>query len=868
MKRVSLLLSVLLCSFGAIAQPGPAAFPHDILYYLPEGNYTFDPNIPQPKDVLGFEIGEQHADWNNVLMYMEALDRASDRVSIYRFGQTNQFRPFIQVTITSADNQKRLEDIRREHLQLTDTEQSDKLNIDRMPLIANLMYSIHGNEPSGVNSSLVLAYYLTALQGADADRLRNDMVVILTPGQNPDGINRFASWVNSSRSFPDVADLNSREFTEPWPSSRTNHYWADTNRDWLMAQHPEGQNALEMYYQWMPNVVCDFHEQGGDRSYYFSPGHPKRTHHLTSPLNQTLTAKLTSSSARELDQIGTLYFSKEGYDDYYIGKGAAYGDIHGSVCILYEQLASRGHLRPTKNYGIMSFASTVRNQAFSAVGLLKGALGMKTELMNYQRDYYKNSRKDAAKDPVKGYIFNARGDRAVTYHFLDNLRRHRLDVYRLAASRTVGGHSYQTDDSYIIPTGQKYYAMVRTLMEDATHFEDSTFYDISTWTFPYAYNLQYDELSSVSGLLGERVGQLTFPTGEVVGVKSSVAYLFENTQYYAPRMATELLRRGLIVKVSGRPFTYSPTEGKPITLTYGTFIVPAQGQPITPDEVYALVGRLSRECGITTYAASSGLMSDYDLGSTATKPLDMPRVALIVGRGMGIPSSGEAWMLLDKRFQLPPTLIEYSKLNSVDLNSYNVLIMSDGIPTTAVSARVNDKLKAWTEDGGTLIAIGSAYRWTNSAKITDFKTIPSVTADKTDSDAKKKAPAPYRSYASRSEATGNAVDGVILNCRLDPTHPLGWGYNQETLPVIRNAATAFHRPEGAYSTPLSYLDKPYLSGFISNKNLSRMAGTPAAMIESAGKGRVILLVDDPNFRMYWYGGTRLFMNAILFGQLL
>ena len=88
--------------------------------------------------------------------------------------------------------------------------------------------------------------------------------------------------------------------------------------------------------------LADQHEQGADRPYYFSPGHPKRTHQLTPRQNQELTAEVSAYCAKELDKIGTLYYSKEGYDDYYYGKGAAYGDIHGSVCLLYEQGTSRG----------------------------------------------------------------------------------------------------------------------------------------------------------------------------------------------------------------------------------------------------------------------------------------------------------------------------------------------------------------------------------------------------------------------------------------------------------------------------------------------------------------------------------------------
>jgi hypothetical protein len=850
--------AIVLFHCNTISQPHSGNNSHDIRYFIPEGNYSFNKQVPLPESVIGFEIGQRHAEWGNVLEYMRALDAASGRVSIKQFGRTNQFRPFIQVTITSEKNQKNLENIRQEHLKLTDTDHSAKLDLQRMPLVVNLMYTIHGNEPSGVNSSLVLAYYLTALEGPEIENLLDNVVIVLTPGLNPDGINRFASWVNSSRSFPDVADLNSREFSEPWPSSRTNHYWADCNRDWLMAQQLEGQNALDMYFEWVPNVVCDFHEQGGDRTYYFSPGHPKRTHPRTPQLNQDLTSQLTSYSAKSLDQIGTLYFSKEGYDDYYYGKGAAYGDIHGSISILFEQLASRGHLRPTRNFGIMSFASTIRNQAFSGISVLQGALALKKELMEYQRNYYRNTKEEAQKDPVQAYIFNARGSKAIAYHFIENVKRHRVDVHKLAKKQTVNGITYDPADSYLIPVGQKYYATVKTLMENVTEYGDSIFYDISTWTFPHAYNLQYDELPSVSGLLGEKVDQPEFPVGKVIGGKSTLAYLFENTQYYTPRFVTELLKRGLIVKVGKKPFTY-PNNGNPVRFGYGTILVQTQNQPLGIDEIYDLVNRLAAECGVDVYAVSQGLMSDYDLGSPSFTPISLPKVALITGSGMGVPESGEVWMLLGQRFQLPPVLIDYNNLGSADINKYNVIVMADGTPTRALSQAVVAKISNWVEAGGVLIATGSAYTWTNKAKLTDIKT---VSPTKTDSTG-------YKSYASRAEANvGNAVDGVILNCRLDYTHPLAWGYTQDKIAVFRNGSLAFERSKSPYASPLSYLKEPYLSGCISQGNLRRIAGSPAVFTKAAGKGQVIVFADDLNFRMYWYGTTKLFMNAILFGQLL
>jgi hypothetical protein len=226
---------------------------------------------------------------------------------------------------------------------------------------------------------------------------------------------------------------------------------------------------------------------------------------------------------------------------------------------------------------------------------------------------------------------------------------------------------------------------------------------------------------------------------------------------------------------------------------------------------------------------------------------------------MGIPESGEVWMLLNQRFQISPTLIDYTTLPGVELDKYNVIIMADGSPSRALPQGVTDNIKKWVSKGGTLIAAGSAYNWTNKAGLTELKTVPALRSGATG----------YRPFSARTEANaGNAVEGVILNCRIDPTHPLGWGYQQEEIAVFRVGTLAFQPVASPYASPLSYLEKPYLSGCISGANLERIGGSPAVVTESQGKGRVIVFADDMNFRMYWYGTTKLFMNAILFGQLL
>lgn len=845
---------------------------YDISYFIPEKlhangesiniTHSLRADIPQPKDILGYELGEQYTDWNDVLKYMEALERHSDRVKMEVKGKTYENRPIVMMTITSPTNLQKLEQIREEHLQLTDASGSKDKDISAMPVVVNLSHSIHGNEASAVNSSLATAYFFAASEDATIQKLLDNTVILMVPGLNPDGINRFANWVNTTHSYNNVADLNSREFSEAWPSSRTNHYWADCNRDWLMCQHPEGQTAVKMYLNWMPNIVSDHHEQGGDsKGFYFSPGHPLRTHPLTPQRNQELTVAITNSTAKALDNIGSPYFSKESYDDFYLGKGGAYGDVQGSIGLLYEQVASRGYLRPTST-GPMPFYQTVRNQSFAAISTVYAAYTLKDELLEYQRNFFANSAKEAAKDPVKGYVFNSQGRKAIEYYFLKNMQHHGIEVHRLNKNVTLEGKTFQSNDSYIIPMNQRFYTKIKSMWENMTEFQDSLFYDISTWTFPHAFNLQYATTSHTAGLIGDKMGQVAFQPGGILGGQAKYAYVFENKELFSHNLMTDLLRKGIYVRISKRPFHYTE-NGKTQRFGYGTAIVQLQNQPVSESELYQLIKESAERNGIEVHAFHTGLMDDLDFGTPNNKLIQLPKVAMLVGRGMGISDSGEIWHMLDRRFGIPPALIEFNTLHSRDLSNYNVIILANGSPAETLVPDALAKLKEWTNNGGTLIATGNAYRLTNKAKITDFKLLSS---EKEDEKSKGNASIEYRPYHSTEKASAG-IDGVIFNCTLDITSPLGYGYSHPEVAVLKNGATVMDFSQIKGNSPMHYTKQPYLSGCVSQKNINRIANSPAALVTKSSKGNVIWFADDLNYRSYWFGGTKIFMNAVYFGQL-
>jgi hypothetical protein len=454
-----------------------------------------------------------------------------------------------------------------------------------MPVVVWIGHSIHGNEPSGSNASLLSAYYLAAAQGPGIDELLENVVILLDPSFNPDGLQRFSTWANQHKSKNLVSDPNSREFNEVWPGGRFNHYWFDLNRDWLPAVHIESQNRLKWFHLWKPNILTDHHEQGSNATFFFQPGVPSRVNPLTPARNQELTAKLGKFHAAFLDRIGSLYFTKENYDDFYYGKGSTYPDINGAIGILFEQASSRGHLQETAN-GLLSFPFTIRNQFTTTLSTLEGAVQLRKELLHWQRDFYKEAMAGAAADPVKAYVFGSDNDAGRAEQFRQMLAQHQVKTYTIIKDIRSGTQTFPGETSLLVPTAQPQYRLVKAIFEKTLDYRDSLFYDITSWTMPLAFGLPYAGLNSASyspALLGSEAGPVTVAP---MNGKSNYAYLIRWNDLYAPAVLYELLNAGILVKVATAGFEvdgvswYHP----------GTLLVPVQHQSISSDSLRNMLG--------------------------------------------------------------------------------------------------------------------------------------------------------------------------------------------------------------------------------------------------------------------------------------
>ncbi|MCK5371409.1 MAG: zinc carboxypeptidase, partial [Cyclobacteriaceae bacterium] len=403
-----------------------SAFAQD---YFIKSNSSFDENIKSPEVFLGYPIGSHHTRHDRLAAYFEYLSEASNKAKLQVYGETYEKRPLIILTISSKSNINNLDELKKEHLKLTDPTASN-LDFTKQPVFINLGYGVHGNEPSSSEAAMLTAYTLIASQNTDVKNYLENAVIFIDPTINPDGRERHTQWANMYKADPLVADPMDAEHNEAWPRGRTNHYWFDLNRDWYLAINPESRGKLSWYHEWYPNAVTDFHEMGTNSTYFFEPKKANASKNPIMPKDNYIKLNDTYAKyfAEELDKIGSLYFSKEIFDGTYPGYGSSYPDLQGALALLFEQASSRGHLQERAR-GEITFAFTIRNHYVSSMATVRATVENKQMMLKYQNDFFKSAIQNAKKNGVKAYVFGDEHDKSRTMAFIDKLLMHQIKVY-------------------------------------------------------------------------------------------------------------------------------------------------------------------------------------------------------------------------------------------------------------------------------------------------------------------------------------------------------------------------------------------------------------------------------------------------------
>ena len=816
-------------------------------YYLGDLS-EYNKSIPTPLSVIGHEVGEFHISHDKLSHYVQEISRASNRVKLVNRGKSYENRTSWLMIITSESNHSRLEEIRKQHLELSNSKNKD-IDVSNMPIVVYQGFSVHGDEPSGSNASLPLMYHLLASNSQETIELLENTIILLDPSFNPDGLQRFSQWANSNKNQSLTADPNDREYNQYWPRGRTNHYWFDLNRDMLPNQLVETNAKVKTFTEWLPNILTDHHEMGTNSSFFFQPGVPERKNPLISDLNQALTREIGTYHEKALNSIGSLYYSEEDYDDFFFGKASTYPDANGSIGILFEQGSSRGHIQESVN-GILTFPFTIRNQLTAAFSTLEAAKNMRVKLLNYMKDFYDNQIELNPKSS-DNIVFGKLKDESTVYHLADLLNSHKIKFNKISEDVVLNGKKYTKDNSFIIPMNQPKRTLINAMFYTQTEFKDSLFYDVSAWTFPLAFNVNYsytDNLSksSVSKLFGEEVTEIKKPVGNVDS-KSEYAYLFEPHEYYAQAAVYHLIKEGIRVKTATRKFSINGKE-----FDFGTYLIPVQNQSMNSEDIYNKLLEISNTYNINFESQATGITSGIDLGSDYFIIVNEPKIGLIVGDGVRSYDAGEIWHLLDTRYNIPITKLDVDDLRYIDLSKYSHVILPDYNGSKLRSEQINEYING----GGNLIAYRNSVKWvSNNLNELEFLT----------NDLK----ASGVSFSDREKFYGaQQTGGAIFESNIDRSHPVNYGIESNTLPLFRNSNVYMSKSEQSFNNPISYSSNPLMSGYISEENISLLKNSVPFKVIRSGKGKILLMTDNTNFRAFWFGTNRILLNMLFHSNIM
>ena len=456
--------------------------------------------VPTPLKFLGYIPGEPgkltyHKD---IVRYMEALDKASDRVTMMKIGESDEGRDMVAVVVADEATIKNLDKYRQITSQLTDPRKLNDAQANQLIATGKPIYyamgSIHSPEVGSPEMLMELAYRLAVEESPFIQTIRNNAIVVLTPASEVDGREK------------QVDNFRAQAAGQSSPSMV---YWGkyvqhDNNRDGIGVGLRLTQVMLKTFLDWHPTVWHDLHESV--TLLYTSTG--------TGPYNAVVDpiqvnewwllaqTEIMEMTKRDVPGVWTYNY----YDGWVPNYMFWIGVTHNSVGRFYETQSyggavnrplpvtqSREWYRPNPTPPDMTWGPRNNvNMQESALLLAMNyvARNKETFLENY---YLKNKHtieRGRAKAPY-AYVIPAAQRRKVEAAELMNLiRREGAEVHVAGGAFTLGSIQVAPGD-YIVRLDQPYGGIVETLLGLQFYApENPRPYDDTGWAIPLVRNLK------------------------------------------------------------------------------------------------------------------------------------------------------------------------------------------------------------------------------------------------------------------------------------------------------------------------------------------------------------------------------------------
>ncbi len=692
-----------------------------------------DPNIPPPDAILGFPVGERPAMHAQVEAVIRDLAQRSPRARLFEYARSHEGRTLWYMIVSSEANIQRLDQIKADAARLGDPRNLSAANADRltrtMPAVAWMAYVIHGDEMSGTDASLALAWHLCASTDAAVQDLLSKVIVVIDPNMNPDGRDRCITEIREYRTVPPSVDSQSILHTGLWPSGRMNHYLFDLNRDWILGTQPESRGRIASIGSWNPHLLMESHEMWPLDTFLFSPPREPVNPHLAASMKRWWDV-FAKDLAASFDRYGWRYYHGEWNEEWYPGYSSAWAGYRGAIDILFEQAAIAIDAVRRPEGTLMTYRESVHHQLEGSLAVLRTTAGNREAIL---RDYLAQRRENVSADGLMAkrlWAVVPSKNLSRTAAFVDLMRLQGFEVFAAprafrAAGKDQLGRAF-TDREFpagtiLLPARQPEGRLLTAMLEFDTRmtpeflqverrellrFDRSKLYDITGWNLTMLHDVEGYELSIALPEGAARYEAPPAPPAPAAAAdRPPTAIVIDGADDLSVALAGRLMERGIEVRASDKPFAW---DGR--SFARGSIVVSrADNQRFTGDWTGA-VHEACRELGLVAVPIASGLGpgNDPDIGGEHFIRLEPPRIAVMAHESLEPYGVGEVWHLLDQTMALRASYLDANNASSMDLRRYNVLVIPNGGGSFFTEKPKLEALRDWVKAGGTLIAIGSS----------------------------------------------------------------------------------------------------------------------------------------------------------------
>jgi len=799
--------------------------------------------LQNPSEFLGYKLGSRFTRHHKVVDYFKYIAQNTDKVQFQKYGVTNELRTLAVVYVSSANNIKNLETIRKQHLTNAGIENTSEL---KDKAVVWLSYNVHGNEASSTEASMLTLYKLIT----ENKKYLENTVVIMDPCINPDGRDRYANWYNQVVAAPNNNNPDAREHNEPWPSGRPNHYLFDLNRDWAWATQVETQQRLKIYNKWLPHIHVDFHEQGINNPYYFAPA-VEPYHEVITDWQREFQTQIGKNHAKYFDKNGWYYFTKESFDLLYPSYGDTYPTYVGGIGMTYEQAGhGRAGLGITKRDGeILTLWDRLIHHTTSGISTVEMASKNTAKINSEFKKYFHDN-----DFKYKSYVL--KGNKSKTNALIALLDKHEIK-YGRATGKNISGYKYDTrlkgsmktvSSDLVISTDQPKGRLVKALFEPVAKLSDSITYDITAWSLPYAYGFK----AIASEKLVATSNGFTNATHSTPK-RDSYAYTFEWNHISDSKLLADLLKQNFRVRFTRKEMTNSGQN-----LKSGSLIITRGDNKHFKNFDNALITTANKHSKYANTINSGFSDKGPDMGSSDVREIKNQKIAVLSGKYTSSLSYGEIQYFFEQEINYPYTAINTTDFSANRLDNYHTLIIPNGYYGGLFNKSTLDGLKSWIRKGGKVIAIGGANRIFANKKGFGLKTKSSN--DKKDKDEKDSPIIRYEEL-ERDRIKGS-ITGAIFKTNIDNSHPLGFGYGDSYF-TLKQGARSYKYLKNGYNV-VRLENNTAFSGFTGSKAVNNLTKSLIFGEENIGRGSIIYMVDNPLFRAFWDNGKLFFANAIFY----